>query len=116
MYRETMGKKITCKPIPYQSFIKMVKKNYFAQPFPSRDSKNKQIQSGPWQLATVLIECEKIGLLMYRNLLDPLAELYLFFPPYLLWKKAPITLCAAEVRTEPKGLAGDRDKFQIPGQ
>lgn len=94
----------------------MVKKNYFAQPFPSRDSKNKQIQSGPWQLATVLIECEKIGLLMYRNFLDPLAELYPLFPPYLLWKRAPSTLCAAEVRTEPKGLAGDRDEFQISGQ
>lgn len=85
VYRENREKiKITYKAIPYQSFIKIVqKKNYFAQPFPTRDRKNKQIKSGPRQLATVPTEPGKIGLLPCRNLPDPSADLYPLSLPYV---------------------------------
>lgn len=55
-YRENTGK-ITCKPIPV--LLKQLKIYYFALPFPTRDSKNKQKKSGPWQLATILAEWEE---------------------------------------------------------
>lgn len=84
VYRENREKiKITYKAIPYQSFIKIVQKNYFAQPFPTRDRKNKQIKSGPRQLATVPTEPGKIGLLPCRNLPDPSADLYPLSLPYV---------------------------------
>lgn len=44
----------------YSCFIKTAKKiYYFTLPFPTRDSKNKQVKSGPWQPATILTEQEE---------------------------------------------------------